>query len=501
VEATDGIPRGRLVAAALLAVVAAVVGFWIAMRVAPPRAAEHRLTALDRRLAETGGDAGGPRHDDHLDELPPRRVLKYRSYVPPANATLRPRVARTAAPGTVVFAPAPTAAPKGKPPPGSPPRPTVAPRPSIMGAGTPRMATPSPPPTAAAPPAPATPPAVGWAAVLPALAIVERADRRLQLGVVLSAEGLLVTGFSALGRPDSIPVTLEDGAAQAKFLAADSHLDLAVLQLDRKPPAAARLASGKDVGAGSLLAYAISSTELSGDPSHLRVVSTVERDDVRVLHFNGLAPTTARGGPLVDEEGRVAGIVAGRGWDLPGASLGLAAAPESVATLLEDAAQPRRPPMPSERWLRDVGRDLVSDAVPRPPAERAETLTVIPGVRLGPYYIGDDLRRVVPPGTEPQPLGGGFMLFAPGGEGVGFVGLGGVVVAVLTNRGSYGTLNGAGVGMRFDQLDLGLLGPDLVESREPETGETAVVANGIELIGDADGRVIELHVLPEGIGR
>jgi len=469
----SAIPRVQLAVALLVALVTAMVGNWLSRRVAPPRPPERRLTALDRRAAE-GFVNFDQRDEDALPSLPPRRILTYKASGPVVYSAPQRRTLAAAKPRKRV-------APAGK-------TPSPAPRPSTIVNTVP--ATPGGPGPSAPNPSPSSAGALlGWDAVSPAVAVI-LAGGRQNLGVVLAPD-LVVTAYEGLGT--NPPVTLLDGHADATLVAADPRLGLAVLKLNRPPPATARL-SEFVAPPGVMLSYVVANTALPSQKSEARVASVEEKDGLRVLHFSGLAPREARGGPLVAGNGTVAGIVLGRGWELPGGSLGLAASADAVRTLL---AQTSAPEPAGDLWLRELGRTLVTRALPAPPSDRQSTNGIVPGVRLGPHYVGVPQDEGVPSSAQARPLSEGFTLFEDRGSGMGYVVVDGRIAAVLTNRGQYGTSNGAGVGMRLDQLDLGILG-DLAWVRDTVTGETAVTAEGIELIADPDGRITEVHVLPRG---
>lgn len=133
-------------------------------------------------------------------------------------------------------------------------------------------------------------------------------------GVVVAADGVIVTNYHVVANRDEIEVTLADGREfQAELVGADAATDLAVLRIDARRLPTAEWGDSDKVEVGEM-AWAI------GNPFGLDrtltygIVSAVGRRGVLENPYQEFLQTDASinpgnsGGPLVDVHGRVIGI-------------------------------------------------------------------------------------------------------------------------------------------------------------------------------------------------
>lgn len=190
-----------------------------------------------------------------------------------------------------------------------------------------------------------------------AIRVAEAAGTSQGTGIILDADGAILTNRHVVGHQSSAEVTLSDGRAlHARIVGTDEATDLAVLRLDSPPkglqPAvlgdSAKVAVGQDVMAvGSPLG--LDNTVTTGIISAVNrpVTTTGESGSAADASFMSALQTDAAinpgnsGGPLVDASGRVIGIntaIAGMpSQDKQAGSIGLGfAIPVNTARMIGD---------------------------------------------------------------------------------------------------------------------------------------------------------------------
>lgn len=136
-------------------------------------------------------------------------------------------------------------------------------------------------------------------------------------GVVLSADGLIMTNTHVIDGSDSVTVTLSDGTEykDAKLVGADSQSDITILKIDAAGLAAAEFGDSSELQVGDNVA-AIGNPlgeEFTGTMTN-GIVSAINRGITYNGHVMTLIQTNAAinegnsGGPLVDMYGHVIGI-------------------------------------------------------------------------------------------------------------------------------------------------------------------------------------------------
>ena len=142
-------------------------------------------------------------------------------------------------------------------------------------------------------------------------------------GVVISADGVIVTNAHVVAGADSIEVTFSDGTTRdASLLGADPAHDLAVLDVDATGLHAATLGDSDDLAVGDDVVAIGNALALTGGPTVTtgivsaldREITTQRADGNGSVTLGNLIQTDAAinpgnsGGPLVDSQGRVVGI-------------------------------------------------------------------------------------------------------------------------------------------------------------------------------------------------
>ena len=172
---------------------------------------------------------------------------------------------------------------------------------------------------------------------------VERVQNSLGSGVIVGADGLIVTNFHVIRNAKQITVALGDGREfPAKIVESEERIDLALLRIDNKGKALPTLELGKsdDLEVGDLVLaignpFGVGQTVTSG------IVSGVARTRVGISDYGFFIQTDAAinpgnsGGALVAMDGRLVGINTAI-YSQSGGSVGIGFAIPSdmVATLI-----------------------------------------------------------------------------------------------------------------------------------------------------------------------
>jgi len=238
-----------------------------------------------------------------------------------------------------------------------------------------------------------------------------RVENSLGSGVIVSADGVVVTNHHVIQQADQIQVVLSDRRTfDAEILVSDERTDIAVLRLTDPDPdlPVATLGRSDDLEVGDLVLaignpFGVGQTVTSG------IVSALARTSVGITDIQSFIQTDAAinpgnsGGALVALDGTVVGINTAI-FSKTGASNGVGfAAPADMARTIVAAAIDGRP---VERpWLGFAGRDVDPDmaealGMPAPrgvivegvsaggPADRA-------GLEPGDIVVSIDGREIV----------------------------------------------------------------------------------------------------------
>lgn len=144
----------------------------------------------------------------------------------------------------------------------------------------------------------------------------ERVDRSLGSGVIVSADGLIVTNFHVAGKADEIKVVLSDRREfDAKVVVNDERTDLTILRIDagKGELPTVDLGDSDTLEVGDLVLaignpFGVGQTVTSG------IVSALARTGVGVSDYQFFIQTDAAinpgnsGGALVDMQGRLVGV-------------------------------------------------------------------------------------------------------------------------------------------------------------------------------------------------
>lgn len=129
-------------------------------------------------------------------------------------------------------------------------------------------------------------------------------------GVILSADGHVVTSaWNFEGKPTVITVTTGDGrTTAARLLGIDRAAGLALLKIDRDGLPAATFLDPKDVAVGAW-AFAVGRAIDKRPDVKYGIVSAKNRIEGNALQTDAATSPSNYGGPLIDLEGRVYGII------------------------------------------------------------------------------------------------------------------------------------------------------------------------------------------------
>jgi serine protease Do len=165
-------------------------------------------------------------------------------------------------------------------------------------------------------------------------------------GFIVSADGLVATNFHVIGQGRDVRVQLADGrhADVTEIHASDRALDLAVLRIDAKDLPVLELGNSDELKQGqSVIALGnpqgLTNSVVSGVVSGMR-----EMDGRPMIQLAIPIEPGNSGGPLVDMQGRVQGVMTMKSLLTP--NLGFALAARLLKPLLE-----KPNPIPMSRWL------------------------------------------------------------------------------------------------------------------------------------------------------
>lgn len=141
-----------------------------------------------------------------------------------------------------------------------------------------------------------------------------RVERSLGSGVIVDADGHIVTNHHVIANADEIRVQLADGrAANARIVGRDPDSDLALLQIELKSLPVMRLGRSDSLKVGDVVLAIGNPIGLSQTVTH-GIVSATSRGQLGVATFENFIQTDApinfgnSGGALIDSSGELVGI-------------------------------------------------------------------------------------------------------------------------------------------------------------------------------------------------
>lgn len=217
-------------------------------------------------------------------------------------------------------------------------------------------------------------------------------ENSLGSGVIVSADGLILTNHHVVESADEIEVALEDGRTMtARVVGTDPETDLAVLKLDVKDLPAITFANSDDLAVGDIV-LAIGNPFGVGQTVTQGIISALGRNHLGINTFENFIQTDApinpgnSGGALINAEGNLVGVNSAI-YSRSGGSMGIGfAIPVSLARQVMDQiirqgsvtrgwigieAQDVSPELAESFHLRKAAGALISGVVANSPAERA----------------------------------------------------------------------------------------------------------------------------------
>ncbi len=161
-----------------------------------------------------------------------------------------------------------------------------------------------------------------YATVLPSLTFIQTGDTgadgsSIGSGVVINADGLIMTAYHVVEGASQIVVTFADGtSSSATVVDADPSIDIAVLQTDSLPDVVIPAVLGGGVQIGDPV-YALGNPLGLGGSFSAGVVSGLDRtlplesgqELDQLIQFDAAVNPGSSGGPLIDRNSQVVGIV------------------------------------------------------------------------------------------------------------------------------------------------------------------------------------------------
>jgi serine protease Do len=234
-----------------------------------------------------------------------------------------------------------------------------------------------------------------------------RREQSLGSGVIVGADGVIVTNNHVVSQADKIRVGLKDGRElEAKLVGADPKSDVAVLRVDAKDLPAIPVADSSKIRIGDLV-LAIGNPFGLGQTVTMGIISAVGRANMGITDYEDFIQTDAAinpgnsGGALVTMDGQLVGIntaIVSRSGGYQGVGFAI---PSQMAMQVKDAIL--RDGKVVRGWLgvaiQDVNEELartlnvtprlgvlISDVTPDGPAakagiKRGDIVTAIDGVK------------------------------------------------------------------------------------------------------------------------
>lgn len=250
----------------------------------------------------------------------------------------------------------------------------------------------------------------------------ESLERGLGSGVIVSANGYILTNNHVIDGAEELNVALADGREfSARLIGGDPKTDVAVIKIDVDGLPFATLADSENIRVGDVV-FAMGNPLGIGQTVTMGIVSATGRTNLRILDRGGyenFIQTDAAinrgnsGGPLVDAQGRVVGINTaiispsqgniGIGFAIP-SNLAASILRSLVETgsvqrgFLGVAAETLSPELAEAIGLsREVRGVIITDLTPESPAERAglQRNDAVVAINNRPITSLEDLRLQV----------------------------------------------------------------------------------------------------------
>jgi serine protease DegS len=226
----------------------------------------------------------------------------------------------------------------------------------------------------------------------------QRIERSLGSGVIVDAEGHIITNHHVIANADSIRVQLEDGrVADARIVGRDPDTDLAVLKIDLTPLPVATFGRSDRLKVGDVVLAIGNPIGLSHTVTH-GIVSAVSRQQLGIAPLEDFIQTDApinfgnSGGALIDSSGALVGIntaIVAKNIGVEG--IGFAIPVNMVRGVLSDIIAHGRV---IRGWIGIVPEDV--------PEEQAQQLGLgQPAVLIGNLYVGSPAQHA---GLQPGDL-------------------------------------------------------------------------------------------------
>ncbi len=253
----------------------------------------------------------------------------------------------------------------------------------------------------------------------------EQRERSLGSGVIISADGYLLTNNHVVENASEIRVLLPDKREmKGKVVGTDPRTDIAVLKLDGKNLPVLPVADSSKVKAGQFV-LAIGNPFGLGETVTMGIVSATGRGNLNITDYEDFIQTDAAinpgnsGGALVDVQGALIGIntaiLSGNGGNQGiGFAVPINMARQVMGRLVKDGKvirgwlgvviQPVTPPIAKAMKLEKNEGALIGDVTPGSPAakagiKRGDVVVAINGERISEARDLSLKVSMLPPGT------------------------------------------------------------------------------------------------------
>lgn len=236
----------------------------------------------------------------------------------------------------------------------------------------------------------------------------EQPENSLGSGVIVSADGLILTNNHVISSADQIEVALSDGSkSSATVVGTDPETDLAVLKIDRKNLPAITFSNSDQMKVGDVV-LAIGNPFGVGQTVTQGIISALGRNHLGINTFENFIQTDASinpgnsGGALIDTNGNLIGINSAI-YSRNGGSMGIGfAIPVSIAKQVMEQitfngsvtrgwigieAQDITPELAESFNLKTIDGSLIAGVLLDSPADRA-------GLRPGDILTAIDSKPV-----------------------------------------------------------------------------------------------------------
>lgn len=308
---------------------------------------------------------------------------------------------------------------------------------------------------------------------------------------VLIGKNLVAAKNSALSPYSLSNIDIGGATFQGRVTNTDEDLDLALVSITGSFDGLPLCPEAPDLGTDL---YFRNAKDFS--PSNFHEARPMGSAGPGAFFFEGNAPYSASGSPLINRRGEVVGLILGRLRGYPGNNYNVAVDSAALARLLRVSTAATTSTDPVVRFCTRGLTSEVPEVVGRERPTRSNS-KVIPGQTLGNYPLGlTEAQLTGELGTpERRQLNNGVTRLTFSAQKLTFTLVSGRTVAVETDYNFYNTEKGLSIGTFCDRSRLSREFGEFRES--PDRKGKIIMTPGLELDLDQEGKVTQFVLVPK----